>query len=134
MVETNPVNITPRIGPVEPIVMEAKYSLPWQRDTNQTACGETIQNQNGDLDWRIVFRGVVSRSQLQELTSLRDSSGSVETRTAAYGVKTVVFDELQVTRADEQSVGEIDGEVEPLYDFQLQTKELDDDDGGLFGG
>jgi hypothetical protein len=132
MSSANAVEITPRIGDVEPIVMEAEYQLPWERDANQTACGQTIQRQNGDLDWRIVFRGVVTLSQLDSLRDLRSNSGEVETRTAAFGVKIVTFDELRVTRADEESVGNVDGTVEPLYAFQLQTKELEDDE-GLFG-
>lgn len=128
----DPTEITPRVGPVEPIVMEAEYQLPWQRDSNQTACGQTIQRQNGDLDWRIVFRGVVTLSQLDALRGLRSNSGEVQTRTAVFGVKVVTFDELRVTRADEESVGSVEGNTEPLYSFQLQTKELEDDE-GLFG-
>lgn len=126
-------NITPRIGDVEPIVVEAEYQLPWQRTSNQTACGQTIQRQNGDFDWRIVFRGVVTLSQLDALRDLRTQSGAVQTRTAAFRRKKVTFDELRVTRADQESVGSVDGITEPLYSFQLQTKELDDDE-GLFDG
>lgn len=128
------VDVTPRIGPVEPITMSAEYQLPFSRDTNQTACGETLQQQNGDLDWRIVFDGVVTLSQLDQLRELRSESGEVETRSAVFGVKTVTFDQLSVSRTDDNGTVEQDGTVEPLYEFQLQTKELSDgEDGGIFG-
>jgi len=133
MADIDRTEITPRIGPVEPLVLEAKYQLPWKRERNQTACGKVIQRQNGDFNWRVVFSGVLTWSQLDALTALRSESGRVETRTAAFGTKTVVFDELSVTRADEESVGAVDDTPEPLYSFQLQTKELDDEDDGLFG-
>jgi hypothetical protein len=126
-------DVTPRIGPVEPITMTAEYQLPWQRDSNQTACGTTIQNQNGDLDWRIVFEGVLTLSQLDRLRSIRDQSGDVETRSAVFGVKRVTFDQLSVSRGDDRKVVETSNGTEPLYEFQLQTKELDDEE-GLFGG
>jgi len=127
-------SITPRIGPVEPITLTAEYQLPWDRDNNQTACGQTIQTQNGDFNWRVVFNAIVTVSQLDELRTLRNSASDVETRTAAFGIKSVNFDQLNINRSDEPSVIEVDGTVEPLYEIQLQTKELGADDGeGLLG-
>lgn len=126
--------VTPRIGPVEPIILDAEYQLPWDRDNNQTACGQTIQTQNGDFNWRIVLSGVVTLSQLDALRGLRDDSSAVETRTAMFGVREVNFDQLNVTRPQSPSVIRVDGEVEPIYEIQLQTKELDErTDNGLFG-
>jgi len=131
----DPADVTPRIGPVEPIVQTAEYQLPWDRDNNQTACGQTIQTQNGDFNWRIVFSGVITLSQLDELRSLRNNASKVETRSAVFGVRSVDFDQLNVTRSSDPSVINVDGSAEPLYEFQLQTKELDEQtDSGLFGG
>lgn len=129
---TDATEITPRIGPVEPITMEAEYQLPFDRDSNQTACGTTIQNQNGDFNWRVVFNGVVSLSEFRQLEQLRDTE-TVETRSATLGVRDVQFDQLNATRTDENKDGEINGRVEPLIEFQLQTKELQDDAGFLGG-
>lgn len=126
--------VTPRIGPVEPITMSASYQLPWSRDTNQTACGDTLQQQNGDLDWRIVFEGILTLEQVDKLRSIRTNSGEVETRSAVFGIKVVTFDQLQLDRTDKQKSIEANGTVQPAYQFQLQTKELEtDDEGELFG-
>ncbi|TKX58901.1 hypothetical protein EXE44_04980 [Halorubrum sp. SS7] len=128
-------DVTPRIGDVEPIILDAEYQLPWDRDNNQTACGQTIQNQNGDFNWRIVLSGVVSLSQLDAIRAMRGDASGVETRTAMFGIREVNFDQLNVTRSENPSVINMGGEVEPLYEIQLQTKELNDQtDNGLFGG
>lgn len=125
-------SVTPRIADIKPITMKARYQLPWNRQSNQTACGTTIQVPNGDLNWRIVIEGVISLGQFKDLNALRGED-SVEVVTAAFGKKNIAFDQLDVDRADEDQVGDIQGDVGPLYHFQLQTKELEDDeDGGLF--
>jgi len=125
--ESSEGNVTPRIGPIEPITMKCDYQLPWNRQSNQTACGTTIQYQAGDLNWRIVIDGVLTIDQFRELESLRGTE-SVEVRTAEFGIIEITFDQLNVTRNDEPSEAEIDGEVKPLLEFQLQTKELDQDE------
>ena len=125
--ESTKGNVTPRIGPIEPITMKCDYQLPWNRQSNQTACGTTIQHQAGDLNWRIVIDGVLTIDQLRELESLRGTE-SVEVRTAEFGVIDITFEQLNVARNDEPSEAEIDGETQPLLEFQLQTKELDQDE------
>lgn len=125
--ESSEGSVTPRIGPVEPITMKCDYQLPWNRQSNQTACGTTIQYQAGDLNWRIVIDGVLTIDQFRELESLRGTQG-VEVRTAEFGIIEITFDQLNVTRNDEPSEAEVDGEVQPLLEFQLQTKELDQDE------
>lgn len=128
------VDVTPRIGPIEPIVLDAEYQLPWDRDNNQTACGQTIQNQNGDFNWRIVFSGVLTLTQLDQLRALRRRADAVETRSAVFGVRSVNFDQLNLTRSQNPSVINVNGTIEPIYEFQLQTKELDEQTSdGLFG-
>ena len=129
------IDVTPRIGPVEPIILSAEYQLPWDRDNNQTACGQSIQTQNGDFNWRIVFKGVMTLSQLDRLRALRESASAVETRSAVFGIREVNFDQLSLTRPESPSAIQIDGEVQPIVEFQLQTKELDEQGSSdLFGG
>lgn len=131
----DPTDVTPRIGPVEPIVLSAEYQLPWDRDNNQTACGQSIQTQNGDFNWRIVFNGVLTLSQVDQLRALRNNASAVETRSAVFGVREVDFDQLSLTRPESPSAIQVDGEVQPIVEFQLQTKELDEQgSNGLFGG
>lgn len=126
-------SISPRIGDVEPITMQARYQLPWNRKSNQTACGTTIQVPNGDLNWRIVIEGVISLEQFREINDMRGED-TVEVVTAAFGKKEIAFDQFDVERTDDEDVGDIDGKVGPLFSFQLQTKELEDDqEEGLFG-
>ncbi|WP_199240811.1 hypothetical protein, partial [Halorubrum sp. SP3] len=86
-------------------------------------------------NWRIVLSGVVSLSQLDAIRAMRGDASGVETRTAMFGIREVNFDQLNVTRSENPSVINMGGEVEPLYEIQLQTKELNDQtDNGLFGG
>lgn len=128
----NPGGVRPRIGSgesaVEPIVMQAEYQLPWQRESSQTACGQTIQNQNGDLGWRVVLEGIMSASDLIQLNALRDQEEVLVT-TEEFGQVPVAFDNLTVTRADDEKWGEIEGEHSPILQFQLQTKESSDEEG-----
>lgn len=118
--------IEPRIEDIMPVTMRCEYELPWERQSNQTACGTTIQYNAGDLNWRIVIEGFITIPQLTELDQLRNQR-SIEVLTAEWGVINVQPDNLIVTRADEEEVGEIDGEVGPLLSFQLQTKQEDED-------
>lgn len=118
--------ITPAIEGIEPLVMQVKYNMPWERQSNQTACGNTIQYQGGDMNWRLVIEGKLTRTQLQQLNQLRGQD-SVTVRTPEFGTFSVTFDKLNVTRADGEGVAEIDDQVQPIVNFQLQTKELDED-------
>lgn len=118
--------ITPAIDDIEPLTMEVQYDLPWDRQSNQTACGNTIQYQGGDMNWRLVIDGIMTRAQLQRLNRLRGQD-SVPVRTPEFGTFSVTFDQLNVTRADGEDVADIYGEEQPIVQFQLQTKELDED-------
>lgn len=119
--------VTPRIGTVEPISMTCDYQLPWDRQSNQTACGQTIQYQNGDKNWRIVISGIISIDQFRALNSMRGED-EVEVRTAEFGTQKVTFDQLNVTRAGDENTARIDDELGPKLEFQLQTKELSSSD------
>jgi hypothetical protein len=122
--------VTPRVGPVEPITMTASFQLPWSNQTSQTECGRTIQNQNGDMDYRITIEGVLTKSQLDRLNRLRRESEKVPVRHAAFeqSVTDVAFDQLNVERVDDNAEIEVNGRVEPCYEFQLQTKENETDE------
>jgi len=127
--------VTPRVGPVEPITMTASFQLPWSNQTSQTECGRTIRNQNGDMDYRITLEGVLTKTQLDRLNRLRRESEKVPVRHAAFeqSVTDVAFDQLNVERADDNAVIEVNGRVEPCYEFQLQTKENEADDTETIG-
>jgi len=123
----NLTEVTPRIGPIEPVSMSVDYQLPWDRQSNQTACGQTIQYQNGDKNWRVVINGILTIDQLRALDDIRDQD-QVDVRTAEFGTFPITFDQLNVTRASENSVGHIEGDYGPLLKFQLQSKELEKDE------
>lgn len=127
MSANNLEDVRPRIGNVEPVTMRCEYQLPFERQSSQTACGNTIQNQNGDMNWRVVIEGILTIEQLDAIGELRGQD-SVEVITAEFGRINVSFDQFNVTRASEEAVGDIEGEYGPLLSFQLQSKEEDDQD------
>lgn len=118
----------PRIGNIEPVTMRCDYQLPWNRKSNQTACGQTIQNQNGDYNWRIVIEGILTLPQLNELRRMR-GEGKAEVVTQEFGAMKVAFDQLNIERVSEEAVGEVEGYQGPIVNFQLQTKEDEEGEG-----
>lgn len=116
------VTVQPQIGDIVPITMKTDYNLPFDRQSNQTACGTTIQTQGGDKNWRVVIEGIITLPQLDELESMRGQD-SVEVVTEEFGLINVVFDQLNVSRASDEErldTGDYSG---PLINFQLQSKE-----------
>jgi len=128
-------NVTPRIGPIEPLVMEYTTDLPFDTDSTQTACGQTVRNVNGDKDWRVTFTGMVSLDQAKALNELRRGQTEVSVRTALFGETTVDFDTLSFKRVTEDEVGDVGSgdSVGPIYEFQLQSKQESEDDSESFG-
>lgn len=117
-------SVSPRIGPITPITMRAEYQLPWNRKSNQTACGQTIQTPMGDLNWRVVIEGILTKPQLDELRNLRTRQSQVEVVTEEFGMLNVGFDQLNITRvSDEEDMSGPDDYEGPLIQFQLQSKE-----------
>jgi len=112
----------PNIGGIEPVVMRADYQLPWERQSNQTVCGNVIQNQVGDKGWRIVIEGVMTLDQLENLRRMRDQN-TVSVQTQEFGKLNVVFDQLNVTRSNKTDSGDFPEYNGPFIEFQLQTKE-----------
>jgi len=125
MVE-NPNKVSPRIEDIEPVTMECRYELPWERQSNQTACGTTIQYNNGDLNWRVVIEGIITVNQLGRLNEIRGND-SITVFTLEWGEIEIQPDSLVVTRSDDPDVGNINGKTQPWLSFQLQTK-MDDED------
>lgn len=125
--DTQTADVTPRIADIYPITMSCDYQLPWNRQSNQTACGRTIQTQVGDKNWRIVIEGVITLSDFQRLNELRGAD-SVTIRTAELGTVDVKFDQLNATRTNENAVADFDDPytsdlAQPLVEFQLQSKQ-----------
>lgn len=124
--ETTTTAVTPRIADIEPITMSCDYQLPWNRQSNQTACGRTIQYQNGDRNWRVVIEGIITIPQFRRLNELRGSD-QVTIRTAELGTLDIAFDQLNVTRNENPAVADIEGTdtdlAQPLLEFQLQSKQ-----------
>lgn len=116
-------NITPRVGDVEPLTMGISTDLPFDVDSNQTACGQTIRTVNGDKDWRVVFEGVVNLKQARALNRLRLRANEVTTRTALFGETVVDFDTLSFERTSEEAVGDVGNTSGPIYKFQVQSKQ-----------
>lgn len=119
--------VSPRIGNLEPITMRCDYQLPWNRQSNQTACGDVIQSQVGDKNWRIVIEGVLTRPMFEELAAMRGQD-TVEVVTEEFGRINVAFDQLNVERVSDEEEIQFEGTVGPLLKFQLQTKEDEQDE------
>lgn len=121
----------PRIGEgenaIEPVVMSCEYDLPWNRQSSQTACGSVVQNQVGSKNWRVVIQGIITLPQLDQLNRMRNEE-RVVVITEETGRINVAFDNLNLTRTDENAVGDIEGVEGPLMEFQLQTKEDSESD------
>lgn len=108
------------------IVTRFGGTLPWNTQRDQTLCGESIVNQNGDLNARITMEGFITLDQLGDLFALRNSSSEVKVRwegVDATGINSVTFDQLKWDRRDEEDLADYNGQAAPQYSFQLQSKE-----------
>lgn len=115
---------------VEPVTMTCEYDLPWNRQSDQTACGTMIQNQVGAKDWRVTVTGILTRPQLVKLARMRDED-AVTLVTEEFGEISVAFDNLNIRRESKDAVGHIEGYEGPILHFSLQTKENDENDEGI---
>lgn len=110
--------------------MSCEYDLPWNRQSDQTACGQMIQNQVGAKNWRVVITGVLTRPQFVKLARMRDDE-TVRVTTEEVGEIEVTFDNLNIKRRDEDASGNIEGVEGPLLHFTLQTKDDSDEGEGI---
>lgn len=120
---------------VEPLVVtRLGGTLPWDTESTQLQCGETVTDTSGDLNIRLVYHAIVTHTGFKELSRMRSRPTEVKLVSAAY-TGPVTFDQLKFDRIPDangavtRDQGEID---EPLYEIQLQSKE-EDEQSGLFG-
>ncbi|QGA82762.1 hypothetical protein [Halomicrobium sp. LC1Hm] len=113
-----------------PVTTKIDGILPWNIERDQTASGQTIVNPNGDRNLRGTIEGIIFTTQLEQLANLRQQSATVKLvcpMTEVLGIPRFVPDRLQVTRKADAGTGvytyEGESVEEPLYTFQLQSKE-----------
>lgn len=111
---------------VEPLVVtRLGGTLPWDRDSMQLQCGETVSSAGGDENLRLVMEAVVTNSQRETLMDMREYPEELRLISAAY-TGDALFDELKWDRIADANgaVTKTQGRVdEPLYEIQLQSKE-----------
>jgi hypothetical protein len=104
-------------------------TLPWDRDSVQLQCGETVSSTNGDLNLRLNMEAVVTKTQLEKLNSMRANPTNVFIVSDAYTGR-VTFDEFKfdrVTDANSVTFPDRVSDDTPMYTIQLQSKEEDDE-------
>ena len=111
---------------VEPISVERLGgTLPWDTESEQLQCGETVTSTSGDHNFRLVYGAIITFDQLQKIQFMRQNPDLVKLVSRFY-TGFVNFDELQVERIADANGAEIRGEGHvdgPLYEIQLQSKE-----------
>jgi len=102
-------------------------TLPWQTDSIQLDCGETVTETNGDLNIRLVYECVCTKSQFEQLQQMRENPQAVRLVSAVYNGP-VSFDQLKFDRVPDANGAILrSGETnEPIYEVQLQSKERED--------
>lgn len=107
------------------VVTRLGGTLPWDTQSTQLQCGETVTDANGDMNFRLVYHCVAPKSELETLQLMRANPNDVKLVSNLYSGP-VTFDEMKVDRVPDtngavvQGVGERD---EPYYTIQLQSKE-----------
>jgi len=135
--EVRPTLKNPQTGNTAqpPVVTSVRGTLPLDTNTTQGTGGRTFVNTNGDMNVRMVLEGYLFRSDLKQLTSLIRTVDEVKVITEGY-VGRVNFDQFKWSREEGEQRGSYTFQgktvTEPLYTFQLQSKENDNDDGGIF--
>lgn len=110
----------------EPIVVtRLGGTLPWETESRQLQCGETVTSNNGDMNIRLVYECVCTHTQFKKLQQMRSEPTAIKLVSAAYS-NPITFDELKFDRIPDANGGIIRGEGEnnePRYKIQLQSKE-----------
>lgn len=108
---------------------EVEGTINSNDEDHTTLCGETQVEKNGDRNWRITIQGVVLKQQLERLKTLRPTDEAVRVITGGH-TGDVVFDQFTWTQKDEMNQGQftLNGTevTEPIFTFQLQTREEGD--------
>lgn len=128
---------------LEPIsVTRLGGTLPWDTDSIQLQCGETVTDNSGDMNIRLNYEAILTHTQFKTLNEMRTGdvpTDDVTEEPASTTVKLVsnayngpvTFDQLKFDRIADANgaITQRFGEVkEALYKIQLQTKETGDDD------
>lgn len=120
---------------VEPLVVtRLGGTLPWDTESTQLQCGETVTDAGGDLNIRLVYHAIITHTDFKRLSRMRSNPTEVKLVSRAY-TGPVTFDQLKFDRIPDANgaVTRDDGEIsDPLYEIQLQSKENDDDEGFSF--
>jgi hypothetical protein len=111
---------------VDPIaVTRLGGTLPFDTDSKQLQCGETITRNDGDENIRLVMEAVITESQRETLMEMRSDPEVVKLVSAAY-TGPAIFDELKWDRKTDANgaVSRTHGEIdEPIHKIQLQSKQ-----------
>lgn len=127
-------NISPKLAQdtpdgkleVEPIaVTRLGGTVPWDTESAQLDCGETVTGSNGEQSQRVVYKAVVDKERLETIAAMRRNANTLRLVSAAYS-GTITFDELKWDRIRDANGAVVRGEGDnagPFYEIQLQTKD-----------
>lgn len=107
------------------VVTRLGGTLPFETESVQLECGETVTSQNGDKNIRLNMECVCTHSQFKTLQGMRSSPDQIKLVSSAYSGP-ATFDQLKFDRIPDANGAVVrgDGPVdEPLYTVQLQSKE-----------
>jgi hypothetical protein len=114
----------------EPLVVtRLGGTLPWDTDSVQLQCGETVTAQDGDQNIRLVFKCICRHSEFKTLKKMRGGNGRIKLVSRTY-TRFVKFDELKFDRIPDANGAVVRGEGEvnePFYKVMLQSKEDGED-------
>lgn len=100
-------------------------TLPWQTNSTQLQCGDTITENSGDMNFRLNYECVCDFTELNKLQRMRSQTGNIRLVSNFYSGP-ATFDELVVQRIADANGAVVRGEGEehePRYRVQLQSKE-----------
>ncbi len=109
-------------------------TLPFETDSMQLQCGETITENGGDMNIRLVMECVCTYGELEKLQQMRSNPDNIKLVSNSY-TGPATFDELKFDRIPDANGAVVRGEGvsnEPLYTVQLQSKE--DSENNILGG
>jgi len=112
------------------VVTRLGGTLPWDTQSTQLQCGETVTDANGDMNIRLVYHCVATQTEFETLLKMRNAPQTIRLVSAAY-TGPVTFDELKFDRITDENGTVVRGEglnEEPKYTIQLQSKEESEDD------
>lgn len=116
------------------VVTRLGGTLPWESNSVQLDCGDTITQVNGDMNIRIVFHCIAPRSEVEVLELMRQETPTIKLVSSMF-TGPATFDQLKIDRIPDNNGTIVRGadndHNEPMYDVQLQTKEESDSNQGF---